>query len=405
MWKVLFFIGLLLIVGACSQRAGTPVASPSQTDDTTPTRPVSPTTIAAVQEFLGPEFPPGAEEFSTDFSNHIVPYAEILSGGPPKDGIPAIDEPKFISVVEADKWLRPLEPVIQLEVGDMVRAYPLQILVWHEIVNDWVGETPLLVTFCPLCNTAIAFERRVKGEAVTFGTTGKLRFSNLIMYDRPTESWWQQATGEAIAGELSGTRLKGIPALIVAWQDFREAFPEALVLSRDTGYPRYLERYGLNPYLGYDNIDSSPFLFSGPPSPDAMPPMARVLTLDLNGEAVAFPYETLSQVGVVNETVGGEPVTIFWQPGVASPLDVAQIGDGRDVGTAAAFSRQVEGMTLTFSSSSEVIRDEQTGSTWDIFGQASDGSLEGTQLESVVSINHFWFSWAAFRPDTRIYVP
>ncbi|MEX2144683.1 MAG: DUF3179 domain-containing protein [Anaerolineales bacterium] len=376
-----------------------------QAVETTPTRPVNPTTIAEVEELIGPKLPPGAEEFSTDYSLHSVPYNEILSGGPPKDGIPSIDEPKFIAVKEADEWLRPLEPVIQIKLGDIARAYPMQILVWHEIVNDWAGETPLLVTFCPLCNTAIVFERRVNGEAVTFGTTGKLRFSNLIMYDRQTESWWQQATGEAIAGELTGTRLERVPALIVAWQDFREAFPEGRVLSRDTGYPRYFERYGLNPYQGYDDINSSPFLFSGPPSPAAMPPMARVLTLDLNGEAVAFPYETLKVIGVANEDVGGRPFAIFWQPGVASALDAAIIAEGKDVGTAAAFSRFLDGQTLDFVFLGGLILDEQTGSTWDIFGKAVAGSLKGSQLEPVVSINHFWFSWAAFKPETRIYVP
>lgn len=405
LWKVLVPLGVLLFTGACSPGATASPATTGPVAETNPTRPVNPTTIAAAGELSGSTLPPGAEEFSTDFSLHSVPYTEILSGGPPKDGIPAIEEPKFISVSAADDWLRPLEPVIQLELDGQARAYPLQILIWHEIVNDWVGDTPLLVTFCPLCNTAIVFERRVSDEAVTFGTTGKLRFSNLIMYDRLTESWWQQATGEAVAGVMTGARLKNIPALIVAWEDFREAFPNGRVLSRDTGYPVYLERYGVNPYTGYDNINSPPFLYSGPPSPAAMPPLARVLTVDLEEEAVAFPYDTLAVIGVANEEVGGQPIAVFWQPGVASALDAAIIAEGKDVGAAAAFSRRLDGQTLSFVSLGGLILDEQTGSTWDIFGRAVVGSLKGSQLEPVASINHFWFSWAAFKPETRIYVP
>ncbi|MDQ4106365.1 MAG: DUF3179 domain-containing protein, partial [Actinomycetota bacterium] len=155
------------------------------------------------------EPPAGAgREFETDFSRHSVPYSEIRSGGPPKDGIPAIDEPRFVGVAEADRWLETREPVILLRVADKVRAYPIQIIMWHEIVNDTVGGVPVAVTFCPLCNTAIAFERTVEGRELDFGTTGRLRFSNLIMYDHQTESWWQQATGEAIAGELTGKQLK-----------------------------------------------------------------------------------------------------------------------------------------------------------------------------------------------------
>jgi len=346
------------------------------------------------------EIPPGASEFRTDFSIHSISYDEILSGGPPKDGIPAIDHPKFVSVSEADSWLQPLEPVILVQVGPQARAYPIKILIWHEIVNDQIRDAPLLVTFCPLCNTAIVFERTVDGTELNFGTTGRLRFSNLIMYDRLTESWWQQATGEAIAGKYTGEVLQTYPATIVAWQDFRQAFPSGDVLSLDTGYSR---NYGSNPYIGYDNINSSPFLYSGPTTPGAMPPMARVLTLDLNGDAVAFPYEILAEVGVVNETVGGQAVAVFWQPGVASPLDATTVGAGQDVGTAAAFSRQLGDKELTYAFVGGVITDDQTGSVWDIFGRAIDGQFAGSQLEPVVSINHFWFSWAAFKPETRIY--
>ncbi|MGH2581634.1 MAG: DUF3179 domain-containing protein [Anaerolineales bacterium] len=391
-----FLFVLPILLGACASGANRALISTDGPDEAEPTISVNPTSLSPdeLRVFQG--------EFSTDFDIHSVSFSEILSGGPPKDGIPAIDDPHFVSVEEADEWLRSQEPVIQVQVGDEARAYPIQILMWHEIVNDQIGALPILVTFCPLCNTAIAFERTVDGRVLDFGTTGRLRFSNLIMYDRQTETWWQQASGEAIVGELTGAQLQFYPALIVAWEDFRNTFPQGRVLSRNTGF---LRDYGRNPYVGYDDINSSPFLFRGPITPETIPPMTRVLTVDLNGQAIAFPYETLAELGVINEEIGGQPVAIFWQPGVVSPLDTISTGEGREVGAAAAFSRNINGMTLTFIYADGAITDEQTGTTWDIFGRAVAGSLEGAQLEAVVSINHFWFSWAAFKPETTIYSP
>ncbi|MDQ3004289.1 MAG: DUF3179 domain-containing protein [Chloroflexota bacterium] len=354
---------------------------------------------------LLPDEPPPARaesEFKTDFTNHSVPYSEILSGGPPKDGIRALKDPRFVSVSEAEAWLRPVEPVILVQVGNDARAYPIQILIWHEIANDTVGGEPLVVTFCPLCNTAIAFKRTVDGRVLDFGTTGRLRYSNLIMYDRQTESWWQQATGEAIAGELTGTQLEFYPAVIISWEDFKTAYPQGKVLSRETGYAR---SYGSNPYVGYDDVNNPPFLYQGPATPNQLPPVARVLTIDLNGEAVAYPYETLEKIGAVNDRVGGEAVVIFWQAGTVSPLDSSTTASGRDVGTAAAFSRQLDGQTLSFTFVEGKIIDDQTKSEWNILGQTIAGELKGKQLSSLVSINHFWFSWAAFKPETRIYQP
>ena len=274
--------------------------------------------------------------------------------------------------------------------------------MWHEIVNDTLGGKPLLVSFCPLCNTAIAFERTVGSQILDFGTTGRLRFSNLIMYDRQTETWWQQATGDAIAGELTGTQLNFYPASIISWADFKNEFPDGSVLSRETGFPR---NYGNNPYVGYDDIDQSPFLYQGDPTPGQLPPMARVLTLDLNGETVAYPNQVLSEEHVVDDIVGDVPVTVFWTQGTASALDSSTVAGGRDVGAAAAFSRQLNDVVLDFTYAGEQIRDEQTGSVWNVFGQAIEGDLIGEQLTPLVSINHFWFSWAAFRPETRIFQP
>jgi hypothetical protein len=391
-----FAFAILLFLSACTPA----VASSVPTE-------IPPSPETTVTPTLLPDEPPPARaesEFKTDFSKHNVPYGEIFSGGPPKDGIPALKDPQFVSVSEADAWLKPVEPVILVQVGDDARAYPIQILMWHEIVNDTVDGEPLLVTFCPLCNTAIAFKRTVNGQVLDFGTTGRLRYSNLIMYDRQTETWWQQATGEAIAGELTGAQLEFYPATIISWQDFKASYPQGqgTVLSRETGYAR---DYGRNPYLGYDDVNNPPFLYQGPATLDRLPPVARVLTIDLNGEAVAYPYETLEKIGAVNDTVGGQAVVIVWQAGMASPLDSSTTASGRDVGAAAAFSRIVKGQALTFVADSGIIKDNETDSTWNILGAATSGQLAGTQLTPVVSINHFWFSWAAFKPETRIYQP
>jgi thiol-disulfide isomerase/thioredoxin len=400
---------MALILSACAVAASAPTTPPAtstppptKTPEPPPPTP-TPTPFPEPSETLLPdEDPPfGADrEFSTNFGRHSVPYSDILSGGPPKDGIPAIDNPKSISVEEADAWLEPQEPVILVQVEGDARAYPVQILMWHEIVNDTIGGVPVAVTFCPLCNTGIAFERTFDGQVLDFGTTGRLRFSNLVLYDRQTETWWQQATGEGIAGEYTGRRLMFVPASLISWADFKAAHPDGKVLSRDTGYAR---DYGQNPYTGYDDVNRSPFLYAGPETPDALPAMARVVTVELNDETVAYPYDDLQQVRVVNDVVGGVPIVVLWAPGTASALDAGSVAGGDDVGAATTFSREFDGQALTFFFDGQKIVDEQTGSEWDVLGQAVSGSAAGSRLTPVVSINHFWFSWAAFRPETRVY--
>ena len=238
-------------------------------------------------------------------------------------------------------------------------------------------------------------------RVLDFGTTGRLRYSNLIMYDRQTETWWQQATGDAIAGEYTGAQLEFYPASIISWNDFKSQYPDGKVLSRETGFAR---DYGKNPYFGYDDINQSPFLFDGE-TPDQLPPMARVLTVDSSNEAVAYPYDVLEKVKVINDSVGGAEVVILWAEGTSSALDTDNIPAGREVGAAVAYSRVLDDQTLTFEFSDGKFLDEQTGSEWNILGQAVAGELKGRQLLQVVSINHFWFSWAAFRPETKVYQP
>ncbi len=287
-----------------------------------------------------------------------------------------------------------------LELNGETRAYPLRILTWHEIVNDQVGGTPVAVTYCPLCNSAVGFDRRVDGQTLRFGVSGLLRNSDLVMWDRETESLWQQITGEAIVGELTGTQLQLIPTPIVSWGDFRESFPDGEVLSRDTGLGR---AYGTNPYDGYDS-SSSPFLFDGELD-DRYPAMERVVGVTAGAANKAYPFSVLERERAVNDAVGGEPITVFWGAAdTASALDNASIPGGRAVGVGVAYLRTVNGRVLTFEAAGEdAFRDIETGSTWDLLGAAADGPLKGSRLRSAVHTNHLWFAWAAFNSGSPVY--
>jgi hypothetical protein len=342
-----------------------------------------------------------ASEWKTNFKKHSVDLKQIISGGPPKDGIPAIDRPRFDTVAAAGTWLKPLEPVIAFQRGGEARAYPMQIMTWHEIVNDVVGGAPAVITFCPLCNTALVFDARLGGRVHDFGTTGKLRFSDLVMYDRQTESWWQQATGEAIVGDLTDKRLTFLPAQIISWEAFRSAYPQGKVLSRNTGHAR---PYGRNPYAGYDNINSSPFLYRGPKD-DRLRPMERVVAVSLGGEHVAYPFSLLGRVRVVHDVVGGQPIVVLFEMGTASALDATDVAGGRDVGASGVFVPQMGGRRFTFLPAVKGFTDRETRSSWTILGQATGGPLKGQRLEPVVHGDYFWFAWAVFRPKTRIYKP
>jgi hypothetical protein len=339
--------------------------------------------------------------WKTDFSKYSVNLSEIRSGGPPRDGIPPIDHPVYTSIDAADEWLEATEPVIAVVNGDDARAYPLQILVWHEIVNDLLGGLPILVTFCPLCNTAIAFERRLEPDGIVydFGTTGNLRYSDLVMWDRQTESWWQQLTGEAIVGELTGLKLALYPAQILGWSAFKETYPACDVLSRETGFER---DYGTNPYVGYDDINSSPFLFDRR-ADDRFPPMERAVGVERDGEAVAYPFSALESIGVINDEIAGLPIAIFLVPGARSAVDAAAISASRDVGQAGVFDRRLGNQTLTFRRDQDDFVDEASGSRWDITGRAVEGSLAGAQLMPIPHVVVFWFAWAAGYPKTRVW--
>jgi len=291
----------------------------------------------------------------TDFSLHSVDYSEIQSGGPSKDGIPPIDRPQFELQSEVD-GIGPLEPVVSVVIKGDARAYPLRVLIWHEIVNDTVGGVPIAVTFCPLCNTSIIFDRRLAGQVLDFGTTGKLRRSDLIMYDRQTESWWQQFLGEGIVGKMTGKRLKMIPARLESISRFRERYPEGMVL-----VPKYANTraYGKNPYEGYDT-SARPFLYDGD-MPKGIAPLARVVRVGNQAWSLAMLKQKRSIT-----TDGG--LKISWYPGQNSALDTVDIQQGTDIGN--------------------IVVVQKTGS----------------QQEEVPYSVDFAFAFHAFRPEGVIYI-
>lgn len=262
----------------------------------------------------------------TDFRRHIIEWSEITSGGPPRDGIPPIDEPQFIPVANT-KQIAFNEPVISLSIDGQARAYPIRILIWHEIVNDSVGGAPIVVTYCPLCNAAIVFDRRIGGRLLSFGTTGKLRRSDLVMYDRQTESWWQQFGGDAIVGEMTGCRLTAIPSRLESIAIFRERFPDGRVLIPEDPARR---AYGRNPYEGYDT-STIPFLYRGE-YPQGINPLVRVVAVRRGDMAGAVTLELLRRERSV--TIG--PYILSWTPGQASALDNEFIARGHDVGNVVA---------------------------------------------------------------------
>ena len=345
-------------------------------------------------------------EWKTDFSRHSVPYSEIV----PvlfRDAIRSLDDPTFETTKEAAEWLEDESPVIVVDFEGDARAYPLRILTSHEIVNDKFGDMPILITYCPLCNSALVFDSHFDGKDLEFGTSGLLRNSDLIMYDRSSETLWQQFTGEGIVGQYTGERLTFLPSSIVSFSDFRAGFPDGKVLSINTGFG---SAYTGNSYEAYDQIGQDPYLFldfdgevQDKEIDRRLPAMERVVSISSEDLDIAYPLSILSEVGVINDTQGDVDLVIFHTFGTSSAFynTFAQRFD--DVGATGAFSPILKGQMLTFSKEGDDIVDDQTGTLWNILGQGIEGPLTGEQLEAIIHGDHFWFSWAAFKPDTLLY--
>jgi len=354
---------------------------------------------ASAQSSPPPDAPRALQAFNTDLSNATIDLGELRRGAP-KDAIPAIDDPSFVSIEAARDWIGQKEPVISVEHNGVARAYPLQILTWHEIVNDNIGGTPVAVTFCPLCYSAIAFERTIDGEPVTFGVSGLLRNSDLVMYDRTTETLWQQFTGEAIVGTHAGKTLALVSSQLLSFQQFREHYPEGMVLSRDTGHDR---RYGQNPYAGYDDVDKPPFAYDGP-TDDRLPPKEKVVAVSLGGTHKAYPHSVTKEKRMIHDTVDGRPLVVFHAPGPVSALDARQISASKEVGATGVFDRRVDGQVLRFRYAGDGrFKDTATGSIWTITGRAVEGPMKGRHLDRISHGDYFAFSWFAFRPNGTLY--
>lgn len=276
---------------------------------------------------------------------YIVHPSKIISGGPPKDGIPSIDNPKFITVAEADKNIQDNELVLAIIYKGVKRVYPLQIMVWHEIVNDNIAGDPILITYCPLCGSGIAFERTINGEEVEFGTSGMLYNSNLVMYDRRTDSYWTQIDGLAVVGELTGTKLKPVSIDTVAWRGWKKAHPDSKVLSTETGYSR---PYGRDPYGSY--YEDSFLLFPVEAEDNRVHPKTAVFGIEVNGVYKAYKEDDLKELKVIEDTVNGVKI--------------------------------------------RVERDDA-------------GIVKITNLDTggeIVKERDFWFAWYAFHPETELYI-
>ena len=319
----------------------------------------------------------------------------------PTDAIPAIDSPAFVPVADLD--IAATEPVIALEIDGDARAYPVGVLTFHEIVNDTVGGVPVTVTYCPLCNSAVTYERSVQGAETTFGVSGRLFNSALVMYDRATQSMWTHFDGQAVAGVLAGERLEPVSSPLLSWGDFVEAYPEGLVLDPDnTGWPSRARSYFSNPYQGYDE-EGTRTLF--PTSTDGrLDAKERVVAVTVGEEAAAWELAGLVADGptVTSGRVEDQDLVIFWKPGQASGLETSATGTGRDVGSVGVFAATIDGDPLSFTADESGFVDSETGSVWDITGAAVSGELAGSRLDRVPHLDTFWFAWSSYRPDSTL---
>ena len=370
----LTFVALGLIAAACGD--GSAETTTTQAEVAVTTQDTSTASTAAPALGVLPEGPSALETSTApEFPAALVDPAEIISGGPPPDGIPPLDDPVFIAVDAALDLLDDAEPVVAIEIDGDARAYPVQVMIWHEIVNDTVGGVPVSVTYCPLCNSAVSYRREIRGVETTFGTSGRLFASALVMYDRATETLWTHFDGKGVVGLLAGEQLEIIASPLMSWNEFRSAYPTGLVLDPTaTGFDR---DYGRNPYVGYDDADTAPFLFRGAID-DRSLPKQRVVGINLGGDTAAFTLEA----------------------GQSTALEEDRVDNGRDVGTVGVFVPSANGRALTFAASDGVITDRETGSVWNVSGEATEGELAGSRLERIAHLDTFWFAWATYQPGT-----
>lgn len=281
-----------------------------------------------------------------DLDDSLIDKSRILAGGPPRDGIPAIDQPHFVAPDKA-AFLRPNDRILGIAINGVSKAYPIKILNWHEIVNDSIGDVNYAITYCPLCGTGVAFSARVKGMPLNFGVSGLLYNSDVLLYDRQTESLWSQILSQAISGKMKGERLKRLPITHTRWSSWLKTHPDTRVMSEQTGYARDYDR---NPYSGYEHSRAIYFSVSNK-APGDYHPKERVLGLEIKGRYKAWPFSEIDKAGkaVFDDRFAGQVLTIHW--------------DKRNQ-------------------------------------QAKITDASGKILPTIES---FWFAWYAFHPDTEVF--
>ncbi len=365
-------VAILAVIILGDGLAGSQIAEEPQTEPQSVEEPL--TKPQSVEE------PQSDPVMVTDGVRHTIPLDRILSGGPPKDGIPSIDDPVF-AAVDAE-FMSDSDVVVGLAINGEARAYPIFILVWHEIVNDVVGGVPISVTYCPLCYTNQVFERTSGGQVLEFGVSGKLYNSNLLMYDRQTDSYWSQALGEAVVGELTGAQLDIVPLDVIRWGDWRDLHPDTVVLTTDTGHSR---PYGVDPYERY--FASDRIIFPVAHRDDRLGPKEIILGFSSGVNYKAYAQSDVEAAGTINDDFAGVPVLLV------SAYEQ----------NARAFERAVDGHALEFAYRDGTLTDTDTGSEWSYDGLAVAGPLEGEQLPRLGFSPGFWFEWVSFHPDTGLY--
>ncbi len=317
----------------------------------------------------------------TNGIKHNIPLDKIKGGGPPKDGIPSIDNPVFANVPDS-QFMSDSDTVIGLEINGETKAYPIFILVWHEIINDKVGGIPVAVTYCPLCYTNQVFERLIDGQEVEFGTSGKLYNSNLLMYDRLTESYWSQALGIAVKGELTGYELNLIPFDVITWGDWKKLHPDTVVLTTDTGYIR---SYATDPYGNY--YTEPRIMFPVEHTDDRMHPKEIIIGFNQDHIYKAYKQNDIELNIIINDSIGETPVMLISLYSENSR----------------AFERTINELVLNFEYVDGKILDLQTNSEWNYDGLSISGEYQGVQLKRMPIEPGFWFEWFAFHPQTLVY--
>lgn len=391
--RTALLIAIAITLAACGAGSlagpSDPASDITADDDSLVTIPIHLESMAAIWE--------------TDFSNSIIDLEELLVGIPmsdPRDAIPPIDNPKFEAVSESD-WIQGQEPGVLIEIEGDARFYPLSVMTRHEIVNDEVGGIPVAVTYCPLCNTALVFDRRFEDETLRLGVSGLLRNSDLVMWDDVTQTLWQQVTGEAIVGKHAGESLTPLASAIVRWADFRDTHPDGQALSSDQGFGLV---YGSNPYEFYSSR-GRPYNFYSGEIDDRFPALERVVGISVNGIDKAYPFSLINKARVVHDNLAGQELVVFWGASdTADALDSGLIADAIGIGTGIVYNPVVDGERLTFVASGDTeFVDNETGTTWSILGKATSGDLAGKELELLPHRNEFWFAWQAFFPDAEVW--